>query len=146
MGKYDIVVRGITPEDKIPEYVKNIPKAEKWEWNTLKISDGVFDIDKIEKIDINISIESIKKDELYRGCNLNIAAYMDIQVYYMSMESEKKHHKLYYKIPFYRNLYYDNKNINVKTAYVALEDVGIKIVNKRELVLKTKTLLAPVIK
>ncbi|AVP55332.1 DUF3794 domain-containing protein [Clostridium tetani] len=146
MEKYDIIVKGITPENRIPKYIKDIPKAEKWEWDTLKISDEVFDIDKIEKIDIKIGIESIEKDELYRGCNLNIAAYKNIEVSYISMESEKKCHKLYYKIPFYRKLHYDNKNINMRTAYVALEDVSVKIVSKREFILKTKILVAPVIK
>lgn len=144
MKRYDIIIRGITPANKIPDYIKNIHKTEKWEWNTLKISEGVFDIDRIEKIDIKFKTELIEKNELYKGCNLNIMGYKDIEVSYISMKSEKRHHKLYYKIPFYRNLYYDNKNINMTTAYVALEDVSVKVVSKREFILKTKTLVAPI--
>lgn len=146
MEKYDVIIKGITSEDKIPRYIKNIPKVEKWESNTLKISNEVFDIDRIEKIDIKIGVKSINKDELHRGCNLNIEAYKDIEVSYISLKSDKRHHKLYYKIPLYGQLYYDNKNISTKTAYVALEDVYVKIVSKREFILKTKTLIAPLSK
>lgn len=144
MEKYDVVIKGITPENRIAKYIKSIPKVEKWESNTLKISNEVFDIDRIEKIEIKIGVKSINKDELHRGCNLNIEAYKDIEVSYISLKSDKRHHKLYYKIPFYGQIYYDSKNIIAKTAYVALENVDIKIVNKREFILKTKTLVAPI--
>lgn len=141
----NIKLSGLTPPNKIPITVKNMPHGEFDNKEVLKLSEEPFKISKIMGLDIKANILKCNIKKEHGKCILNINGNKEITVSYRSDESFNNLHELKYNTPFTTCIEYKFKHVKFKNIYVAIESADIDLIDERTVKLDTKLFVAPLV-
>lgn len=137
---------GLTPEVKIPDFIKAFPHVELCEKDNLRLSNNVCGIKNIVKVDINITIKSNDKINSKNGCILNLIGFKNIEITYISDNGDNKVHKAKYNIPFSTHINYFSNEIEIEKIYTAVKELNLKLINSRYIEVSSKIFISPLLK